>query len=165
MSDNECGSTSPGKRKLTVDDDKDKAYVDETNKRRKSEDAQPSTSVDIVVVKKEKVDEVNEVEPLREAEHSSNSHDNNIPVAIKAEQVEEFESATIHSTSSASEPSTSSNVAPVNAVAKTEPTNDVAAVDVKTEPSASTRQAPAADSSVSSSTMRPSCRFGIRCYR
>ncbi|XP_034485658.1 aprataxin and PNK-like factor isoform X1 [Drosophila innubila] len=158
MSENESECTSPGKRKLS--EDEDKTCVDGTNKRRKSEDAEPSTSVDNVVVKTEKVDEE---EASSEAEHSSNK----IPVAIKTEPVEESASPAIDSSSSAPEPSTSSNAPPVVAAAKTEPTNDVAAAVVKTEPTTNARSPtpPAADSSVSSSTFRPSCRFGIRCYR
>ncbi|KAL7730257.1 hypothetical protein ACLKA6_016521 [Drosophila palustris] len=169
MSENGFESRSPGKRKLSGDEDK--TNIEDTNKRRKSEDAEPSTSVNNVVVKTEKVDE----EPSKDAMQSSNNiavpvtiktepvedcasqSSNNVaaPVTIKTEPVEENASPAIDS-SSAPEPSTSLNDAPV-VVVKTEPSSDVAAVIVKTDP--------AADSSVSSSTMRPSCRFGIRCYR
>lgn len=152
MTENESESSSPGKRKLSADENK--TNVEETNKRRKSEDAEPSTSVNNVVVKTEKVDG----EPSGGSEQSSN----NIPVTIKSEPVEERESPIIDS-SSVPEPSTSSNVS--SPTTKTEPTNDTAAVVVKPEPINTRTQSPAADSSVSSSTLRPSCRFGIRCYR
>ncbi|XP_016925418.4 aprataxin and PNK-like factor [Drosophila suzukii] len=78
------------------------------------------------------------------------------PVQVKAEPVEEADEPAV-------EPTSSGSTIPV----RTEPTangNPPAAAVVKTEPTSSNGQA-AVDSSVSSSSTRISCRFGIRCYR
>jgi len=78
------------------------------------------------------------------------------PVQVKAEPVEEADEPAV-------EPTSSGSTIPV----RTEPTvngNLPAAAVVKTEPTSSNGQA-AVDSAVSSSTIRISCRFGIRCYR
>ncbi|XP_016952873.1 aprataxin and PNK-like factor isoform X3 [Drosophila biarmipes] len=78
------------------------------------------------------------------------------PVQIKAEPVEEADEP-------AAEPTSSDSAIPM----KTEPTangNSPAAAVGKMEPTSSNGQADD-DSSVSSSSIRNSCRFGIRCYR
>lgn len=146
---------TPGKRKLSEEETESDDV--ENNKRRKSEDMEPSTSHSNVVIKTEKL----EAESSTEAAVNSN----NIPVKIKTEPVEE---------ESTDSPSAGNNGAPDDAAGtssgspsvsiKTEPSNDVV---VKVEPSnsISNNQSTGADSTVTSSSVRPACRFGIRCYR
>ncbi|KAH8381347.1 hypothetical protein KR093_002992, partial [Drosophila rubida] len=126
--------------------DEDKPSGDGANKRRKSDDIEtPTFNNNTVVVKTEKLEPEDECVSTEVGASSSS-----IPVVIKSEPVEEIEVS-----AAAPEPSTSSNDPPAI------PTTVV----VKTEPPATTKQSPEADSSVSSSTLRRSCRFGIRCYR
>ncbi|XP_064550974.1 aprataxin and PNK-like factor [Drosophila montana] len=149
-------TTKPTKRKLC---DEEEAIVDssEINKRRKSEDSQSTESSDNNTVKIETAD--------AEATDETKPSNNSILVAIKTEPGGEHEDSGVPAAS------TSSNVPPAISI-KTEAANsDAVAVTeaassstvVKTEPTSS--QSAIVDSSVSSSTLRPSCRFGIRCYR
>ncbi|XP_017067801.2 aprataxin and PNK-like factor isoform X2 [Drosophila eugracilis] len=86
-------------------------------------------------------------EPLVSVKDEPNT---DTPVKIKSEPVDDVD-----------EPATSSDTIQV----KTEPTtNRNSPAAIKTEPTNSSAQA-AVDSSVSSSSTRISCRFGIRCYR
>lgn len=150
-------TAKPSKRKLC---DEKEAIIDssEINKRRKSADSQGTESSDNNTVKIETAD----AEATDEIEPSSNS----ILVAIKTEPVEEHEDSGVPAAS------TSSNVPPAISIKTEAAKGDAVAVMeaassstvVKTEPTNSS-QCATVDSSVSSSTLRPSCRFGIRCYR
>ncbi|KAH8265246.1 hypothetical protein KR038_002318, partial [Drosophila bunnanda] len=78
------------------------------------------------------------------------------PVEVKTEPVDNDDGVEAESA-----PDAASSNGPGNVQVKVEP--PVAAV-VKVEPANSNGQA-SDDSTVSSSSLRPSCRFGIRCYR
>ncbi|KRF83189.1 uncharacterized protein Dvir_GJ24045, isoform B [Drosophila virilis] len=152
-----AATANPSKRKLC---DQAEAIVDTSviNKRRKSEDSEGSESSDNNKVKIETAD--------AEANDKIEPNNNSILVAIKTEPGEEPEDSSVPAAS------TSSNIPPAISI-KTEAANsDAVAVTeaassstvVKTEPTNSSQSA-IVDNSVSSSTLRPSCRFGIRCYR
>lgn len=149
-------AATPGKRKVSEEETESDDV--ENNKRRKSEDMEPSTSHKNVVIKTEKL----EAESSTEAAVNSN----NIPVKIKDEPVEE-ESTDSPSTGNSRGPddaaSTSSDSPSVSI--KTEPSNDAKVAKVDPSSSMNNYQSSGADNTVTSSSVRPSCRFGIRCYR
>ncbi|XP_032596036.1 aprataxin and PNK-like factor isoform X2 [Drosophila grimshawi] len=158
---NDLETVTSGKRKLP-DEEEANVETSESNKRRKSEDNHATTSNNNVVVKEEPTEqepgnvetaavEPVVVEPSSEAEPSSSS---NIPIAIKTEPL-------TNADNDVSAAISSSGTSTSGAAVRTEPT-----IVVKTEPTNSNQSpAPPADCSVSSSTLRPSCHFGIRCYR
>lgn len=154
---NSTENISAGKRKLS--EEKAASEGDgENNKRRKSEDMEPTTSNNNVLVKMER----------EETESSNDIAGNGIndAVKIKSEPVEAEDAAADGASTSTSadevapDGDSSSTSDPPIAI-KTEPSV------VKAEPSNSTNKnsQSGADSTVTSSSLRPSCRFGIRCYR
>lgn len=155
---NSTENISAGKRKLSEENAASEGEI-QNNKRRKSDDMEPATSNNNVLVKTE-----------REAESSNDVAENGItcPVKIKREPVEEEEADLVA-------PDGASTSASANAVAAVGASTSAPSIAIKTEstvvkaePSYSSNnnsQSAGADSTVTSSSLRPSCRFGIRCYR
>lgn len=155
---NSTENISAGKRKLSEEKAASEGET-ENNKRRKSDDMEPGTSNNNVLVKTE-----------REAESSNDVAENGItcPVKIKREPVEEEEADSVA-------PDGASTSASANAVAAVGASTSAPSIAIKTEPnvvkaepsycSNNNSQSAGADSTVTSSSLRPSCRFGIRCYR
>lgn len=155
---NSTENISAGKRKLSEEKAASEGEI-EKNKRRKSDDMKPATSNNNVLVKTE-----------REAESSNDVAGNGItcPVKIKREPVEEEEADSVA-------PDGASTSASANAVAAVGASTSARPIAIKTEPtvvkaepsysSNNNSQSAGADSTVTSSSLRPSCRFGIRCYR
>ncbi|XP_017860141.1 PREDICTED: aprataxin and PNK-like factor isoform X2 [Drosophila arizonae] len=178
------------KRKLS-DDQQANADTSAINKRRKSGDKatvkteppdeiESTTSSIQVTIKDEPIEEHDESAAADVSGVSTISTSSNAAtVAIKKEPINDDPSAKTdddHDDSPAVDVNdiAGASTSPLTIPIKKESTNDdtsvkvdavsSSAVIVKTEPNTST-QAAIADSSVSSSTLRPSCRFGIKCYR
>lgn len=141
---NSTENISAGKRKLSEEKAASEGEI-ENNKRRKSEDLEPATSNNDVA-----------------------GNGITCPVKIKREPVEEEEADSVA-------PDGASTSASANAVAAVGASTSAPPIAIKTEPtvvkaepsysSNNNSQSAGADSTVTSSSLRPSCRFGIRCYR
>ncbi|TDG50047.1 hypothetical protein AWZ03_003557 [Drosophila navojoa] len=174
------------KRKKSEDNQDAVSEDKETVKTEAPDEIESASSSIKVTIKEEPVDEHDDSPTADVSDNatistSSNHCYNAATIAIKKEPTQDDISANMDKDHAGSPAVEVSDIAPastsLNSLTipiKKESTNDdtsvmtdavsSSAVIVKTEPNTST-QAVIADSSVSSSTLRPSCRFGIKCYR
>lgn len=176
-------NTSAINKRRRSEDDQDAVSGDKATIKMEAPDEIESASSSIpVTIKEEPVEENDDSSAANVSKVSTiSTNSNTATIPIKKELTKEDPSADSdehHDDSPAVDVSSiaTANTSPSSSTVpiKKESSNDdtfvktdavsSSAVIVKTEPNTSLQVA-IADSSVSSSTLRPSCRFGIKCYR